>query len=29
MMTKEDMEEASGGVNGKDWLEEGGCPESR
>ena len=26
--TEEDLEEASGGGDGEDWFEEGGCPES-
>ena len=29
-MTKEDLEEASGGGDREDWFEEeGGCPETR
>ena len=26
-MTKEDLQEASGGGDREDWFEEGGCPE--
>ena len=29
MMTKEDLEEASGGGDREDWFKEGGYPESR
>ena len=29
MTTKEDLEEASGRGDRKDWFEEGGCPETR
>ena len=28
-MTEEDLEEASGGGDRKDWFEEGRCPKSR
>ena len=28
-MTEEDLEEASGGEDRKDWLEEEKCPETR
>ena len=29
MMTKEDLEEASGREDRESWFEEGGCPETR